>query len=146
MAVMNELVAICCALVICCLTSLGCYNTYYVPKAEFELLQSTESAETTVVVKSDEEEGVEVNSDTRLFVRSTGGRRYPVTPFNFRVTKSQLVASDRDTLLALSDIETFEVDHISVAWTTSLIAVGAAALGGVIAAVIVTTKGEGGFK
>jgi len=45
-----------------------------------------------------------VERDTRLAVRSEGGRKYPVTPFNFSVTQTQLVASDRDTLLALDEL------------------------------------------
>jgi len=146
MAVMKQLVAILSVIAFSCVSFVGCYNTYYVPKAEFERLQSAESIDAVVVVKTDEGDGVEVNKDTGLFVRSLGGRRYPVTPFNFRITRSQMVASDRDTLLALSEVDSFEVDHISIGWTATLIAVGAAAMGGVIAGVILTTEGNKGFK
>jgi hypothetical protein len=44
-----------------------------------------------------------------------------VTPFNFKITESQLVASDRDTLLAVDGIDAYEVDHLST-WKTVLIA------------------------
>ena len=58
------------------MASLGCYNTYQVPKAEFERLQQADTSDKSVVVRSDAGEGVEVTKDTRIFVRSNGGRRY----------------------------------------------------------------------
>jgi hypothetical protein len=121
------------------LMAFGCYSTYQVPRDEFAKIQSSEDPSPRVVVQSDDGEGVEVDQDTGIFVRSTGGRRYPVTPFNFKVTPSQLVASDRDTLLMLDEIESYEVDHISVGWTAALVTVGAAAAAGLIVAIIATT-------
>ena len=119
--------------------SLGCYNTYQVPKAEFERLQQAETSDQTVVVRSKTGDGVEVTKDTRIFVRSDGGRRYQVTPFNFKMTETQLVASDRDQLLSLGELKSYEVDHISVLATTSLIVAGAGAVGGLIFALIATS-------
>ena len=126
------------------LFGLGCYNTYEVPKGEFEKLQQATTADQTAVVKSDEGEGVEVTKDTSLFVRSKGGRRYAVTPFNFKMTPTQLVASDRDTLLALDEVDTYEVDHISVLKTTLLIVAGVGAAAGLIV-YTVATAGEKSF-
>ncbi|MBT8493155.1 MAG: PilZ domain-containing protein, partial [Deltaproteobacteria bacterium] len=51
-----------------------------------------------------------------VYVRSVGGRRYPITAFNFKMTRSQLVASDRDTLLALGELESYE-DKERLLWT-----------------------------
>ena len=119
--------------------SLGCYSTYQVPKAEFERLQQAETSDQAVVVRSNTGEGVEVTKDTRIFVRSDGGRRYQVTPFNFKMTETQLVASDRDQLLSLGELRSYEVDHISVVATTSLIVAGAGAVGGLIFALIATS-------
>ena len=142
MSVMKRSVACLCAV---SLLSLGCYNTYTVPKAEFERLQRAESVDTSVVVKSKGGDGVQVTKDTLLFVRSDGGRRYPITPFNFKVTQSQLVASDRDTLLALDEISNFEVDHISVGWTATFIATGAAAVAGLIVLTVLNAGEGSGF-
>ncbi|NUN14498.1 MAG: hypothetical protein HUU55_12785 [Myxococcales bacterium] len=141
MSIRKQLVACAC---VAGLVSSGCYSTYYVPKSEFERLQSVANVESSVVVKSDDGEGVEVNRDTSLYVRSNGGRRYPVTPFNFKITQSQLVASDRDTLLALNDVASYEVDHLSIGWTATLIAIGAAAAAGIIVYTVLST-GEKSF-
>ena len=121
------------------MTSLGCYSTYQIPKAEFERLQQAETSDQSVVVRSKDGDGVEVTKDTRVFVRSDGGRRYQVTPFNFTMTETQLVASDRDQLLSLGELKSYEVDHISVLATTSLIVAGAGAVGGLIFALIATS-------
>ncbi len=120
------------------LMAIGCYNTYVVPAEEFAKLQvKPESAEVTSIKSSDGTDVV-VESSTRTFVRSAGGRRYPVTPFNFKMTSSQLVASDRDTLLMLDGVDAYEVQHLSTWKTVTLASVGAAAAAGVIFAIIFT--------
>jgi hypothetical protein len=139
----------------------GCYNTYQVAPDEFRKLQSRTALredsrladkitpeeltaltslgeQDTVTVNSTENEKVGVNRDTKLFVRSQGGRRYEVTPFNFSMVSSQLVASDRDTLVPLSDLASFEIDHLSTPKTVAMISlavVGAASVIAVIFAV-----------
>src|SRR5690554_2582970 len=86
----------------------GCFNTYRVQQDEFAKLQTAEEVPRTVTSVSGDQ--VVVDRETPLYVRSVGGRRYPITPFNFKMTGSQLVASDRDTLLALGEIQSYEVD------------------------------------
>ena len=54
------------------------------------------------------------------------------------MTSSQLVASDRDTLLALDEIKGFEVDHLSTWKTVGMITLGATAAAGVIVSILVT--------
>ncbi|MFO0750936.1 MAG: hypothetical protein U1F43_35475 [Myxococcota bacterium] len=117
----------------------ACFNTYDVPREEFEKLQASD---VPLTVKSKAGEDVLVDKDTNIFVRSVGGRRYPVTPFNFKMTSSQLVASDRDTLLALGEIEDYEVDHFSELQTGLLIGAGVAA----VTALIVVTALTAGTK
>ncbi len=145
------------------LTSTGCYNSYRVPSDEFRKLQSAQAVaddgklegkittdertklvaraeNESVEVKSEKEETVRVARDTKLFVRSEGGRRYQVTPFNFSMVSSQLVASDRDYLLPLNEIQSFEVDHMSTTKTIALTSLGV--IGGVAAiVVIIVTSG-----
>jgi len=120
----------------------GCFNTYTVPQEEFAKLQAAD--EVPLAVASKGGESVLVDRDTNLYVRSAGGRRYPVTPFNFKMTSSQLVASDRDTLLALGEIAEYEVDHFSEVQTGLLIGAGVLA---VTALIVVTalTAGEKSF-
>ena len=114
----------------------GCFNTYVVPQVEFRKLQTADQAPRTVT----DVEGVEllVESETNLFARSVGGKRYPVTAYNFKMTQSQLVASDRDTLLAIPEIDSFEVDLFNTGMTVLWISLGVAAVGGIIAATVVT--------
>ena len=120
----------------------GCFNTYEVPREEFAKLQASEEIPLAVSTKGGEQ--VLVERETNIYVRSVGGRRYPVTPYNFKMTSSQLVASDRDTLLALGEIEDYEVDLFSEVQTGILIGVGVAAVTGLIVG-IALTAGEKSF-
>jgi len=156
---------------ICILGSLalsGCYNSYVVPTLEFRRLQSPEALMSDRILhdKVDKEEvrklierpdkqavtvttasgqKVAVVTQTKIFVRSTGGRRYRITPFNFRIAGTQLVASDRDTLMPLASIQANEVDLLSAGKTAGIIAVGVGAVAGVIAA-IVASSGKQTFQ
>jgi len=116
-------------------TTLGCYNTHYLKPETFAGLQRSDA--TTQTVADNGGETVQVSDDTKLFVRSEGGRRYQVTPFNFKMTKSQLVASDRDYILMLDELKSYEVDKLSTWKTVGLISLGVAAVGGFITAMAV---------
>lgn len=118
----------------------GCFNTYQVSQEEFARLQSQE--EIPVTVTSAGGEKILVDRETQIYVRSVGGRRYPVTPFNFKMTASQLVASDRDTLLAINEVDQYEVDLFSDTQTILLITGGVVA----VAALIVVTAVTAGSK
>jgi hypothetical protein len=132
----NSLVALTVSLAIASTALSGCFNTYQVTQDEFARLQASEEIPLAVTSKGGEK--VLVDKETNLFVRSEGGRRYPVTPFNFKMTSSQLVASDRDTLLALGEIANYEVDLFSDTQTIVLITAGVAAVAGLIVITAVT--------
>lgn len=140
----------------------GCYNTYRVPTDEFRKLQSAGAViedqklaavlspddiaalekrgeNDLVTVTDDKNEKVGVNRDTRLFVRSEGGRRYQVTAFNFSMASSQLVASDRDYLLPLSEVKSFEVDHLSTGKTVAMVSAGVILATGLIVGIVVAS-------
>lgn len=142
----------------------GCFNTYRVPADEFRKLQArnavgsdrvlndklkpeeikklmARSGDDTVTVNTDKSQLVAVGRNTKTFIRSTGGRRYQVTPFNFSMNSSQLVASDRDTLLPIAELQSYEVDLLSNGKTIGAISVGVAAAAGFIT-VIVLTAGQ----
>ncbi|PIE19814.1 MAG: hypothetical protein CSA66_02085 [Proteobacteria bacterium] len=114
----------------------GCFNTYSLTPDEFARLQAADEIPLTVSAKSGDK--VSVDRHTPIYVRSVGGRRYPVTAFNFKMTSSQLVASDRDTLLALGEIDNYEVDLFSDTQTILLISAGVAAVAGLIVITAVT--------
>ncbi len=146
----------------------GCYNTYRVPATQFRKLQSkqaiggdrqmadtlkteemqklmTRAAADSVTIKTEHENLLAVTRFTKLFVRSSGGRRYQVTPFNFSMNSSQLVASDRDTLMPIAELKAYEVDLLSNGKTIGAIVAGLAVAGAFIAA-IVQTSGEKTFS
>jgi hypothetical protein len=115
---------------------LGCHNTYVVTQEEFAKLQRLPDDTDLVTITDKKGQKVQVKDSTAIYVRSKGGRRYPVTAFNFKISESQLVASDRDTLLMLSGLSTYEVDHVSTWKTVGLVSAGVAAAAGVVLAVI----------
>jgi len=123
--------------------SSGCYNTYHFEREEFAELQRIDKP--VVIVKSKGGSKVAVDSNTALYVRSNGGRRYPISAFNFKLTDSQLVASDRDTLLMVNELESYEVDHLSTWQTILLIAAGAGAAAGIIVGVFLSADSKTEF-
>ncbi len=124
------------AMFLCVFVLGGCFNTYQLTQEEFSRLQASEEIPLTVKVKSGEE--LVVDRDTPIFVRSEGGRRYPITAYNFKMTPSQLVASDRDTLLAIGELKNYEVDLFSETQTILLIVGGVAIVTGLIVVTAIT--------
>jgi hypothetical protein len=126
---MKRLVAL---TVVITLFTVGCYNTYMIPRSELATLQDRPE-NGVATVKDVDGKDIEVKDDTNLFVRSSGGKRYPITPFNFKATESQLVASDRDYILDTNGLkENAEVDQPST-WKTALcIIAGVIVAGGLI--------------
>ncbi|MCB9730525.1 MAG: hypothetical protein H6744_21055 [Deltaproteobacteria bacterium] len=114
----------------------GCYNRYTLSQEEFASLQRPEEVPKVVTAESGKQ--VQVDRGTALEVRSLGGRRYPVTPFNFKMTDTQLVASDRDTLLMLNDLDAYDVKLLSTPKTALLISAGVAVVAGIIVATVLT--------
>lgn len=131
-------------LAVSCLLTFGCYNSYIINRTEFEKLQTSEQKQLTV--RTTDGKNVKVNWNTRLFARSQGGRKYQITPFNFKVSGNQLVASDRDLLLEINAMRHYEVQHFSTWKTVGWAALGLAAAAGMITAVILTAKSDKGFN
>ncbi len=118
----------------------GCFNTYHLAPEEFANLQRPD--EVPKVVKALDGAELLVDRQTAISVVSNGGRRYPVTPFNFKMTSSQLVASDRDTLLMLQDLKDYDVQLLSTPKTVLLITAGVGVAIGLIV-FTATSAGEG---
>ena len=116
-------------------TTLGCYNHYYLEREAFAELQRPD--EIPKVIKAKDGTEVVVDRDTLLVVTSTGGREYEVSPFNFKLTESQLVASDRDTLLMTNELNDYEVRHFSTAKTIPWIVGGVAVVAGIIVGTVI---------
>lgn len=128
--------------------ALGCYNTYRIPTSQLETLQSPPEQGDSVTVTDEKGEQVVVKDDSRVFVESDGGKRYPITPFNFKLTESQLVASDRDYILARDGLKDGgEIELVST-WKWALGITGGVVLAGAIIGLIAwaatTSGGESG--
>jgi len=119
--------------------TLGCNNTYVVERDEFAKLKQKPDDSDSVTISDEGGTAVAVDESTKIYVRSIGGRRYPVTAFNFDLTDTQLVASDRDTLLMLDGLASYEVDHVSTWKTVGLVGGITAALAGVILGIVLTS-------
>jgi hypothetical protein len=118
--------------------SFACYNTYYVQMDDLETIQSAEKG-TKIALPTNEEEKVVVDPGTRLFVRDVHGKRYQITPYNFRMINRQLVASDRDYIFMMNQLKPkAEVELLSTWKTVGLISLGAAAVTGLILATVLT--------
>lgn len=131
---MRKLVAL---MVLMSFTSFACYSTYTITMDQLKDLQVATGENKTV--NADDGSAIEVTQDTRLFVRDTNGKKYQITPYNFKVTSSQLVASDRDYIFMLDQIEPRgEVELLSTFKTVGLIALGAGAAVGLIIVTAVT--------
>ena len=132
---MKRLIAV---LLLVSFAPVACYNTYYISRDELKKLEHSDKP--TVVVKDIQGKNVQVNENTRLFVRSVGGKRYRLTPFNFKITQHQLVASDRDYILQLQALkDKAEIDVPSWWKNGLLIGTGVLAIAGLIVAVVMTS-------
>lgn len=115
---------------------LGCYNTYRISGEQLETLQTPPESGEMVTVADSKGQQIEVKDDTRLFVTSNGGKRYPITPFNFKMTESQLVASDRDYILARDGLlEGGQIEQVST-WKWALGITGGVVLAGAVIGLI----------
>lgn len=118
--------------------SYACYNTYYVDMDELQTIQSAEKG-TKIALPTNKDEKVVVAPATRLFVRDVNGKRYQITPYNFRIINQQLVASDRDYIFMMNQLKPkAEIELLSTWKTVGIVGLGAAAVAGLIVATIVT--------
>lgn len=106
---------------------LGCYNTYSVTLDEMSKVQ--EGGQSSVVkLGTQEGENVDVTMNTKIGVTQTDGTYHEVSPFNFTLTRGQLIAPDEDLLLARESIDHGNIKLVSGTKTALLVAAGVAAL------------------
>lgn len=138
---MKKLVAL---LMVLTFGSFACYTSYHISMDQLKELQASDQA--VKIVNTEEGKKVEVNQNTRLFVRAVDGKRWPITPFNFKLTDSQLVASDRDYIFMANQLQSKgEIDLLSTFKTVGLIGLGAVVVTGIIA-YTVATAGQKSFS
>ena len=152
---MSALKKIFAALVILSFLNVACFNSYTISTSELEKLQAGFEAEEVEVMTAGCEASARLDGDTRvaqaddgtvatpqradceavsvslsntISVLTNDGASYRVTPFNFTLGRSQLVAPDYDLLLPRSELAGAEVQEFSNGKTIGLI------VGGVVAA------------
>ncbi len=124
--------------------SFGCYNTYNVTLDE--LSKATEGGTSGAVkLATQGGEDVLVTENTKIGVTDSEGKYHAVSPFNFTLTRGQLVAPDEDLLLNRSDIATGNVKLVSGGKTAGLVISGVVALVGLGLAVALTAPEKKGF-
>ncbi len=132
------------ALAAAMLFSVGCYNTYSVNLDE--LSKAAEGGTSgSVTVATGEGEDVLVTENTKIGVTDNDGKYHAVSPFNFTLTRGQLVAPDEDLLLNRSDIATGNVKLVSGGKTAGLVVSGVVALVGLGLAVALSAEEKKGF-
>jgi hypothetical protein len=90
-------------------------------------------------------EKVVVSENSKIGVTDKSGTYHAVSPFNFTLTRAQLVAPDEDLLLTRDEIDTGNVKLVSGTKTALLVAAGVAVLAGVGIFVAVTAPEKEGF-
>lgn len=122
----------------------GCYNTYNVTLEELGKAQEGGS-DNAVEVATGSGEKVVISENSKIGVTGKNGKYYAVSPFNFTLTRAQLVAPDEDLLLTRDEIETGNVKLVSGTKTALLVAAGVAVLAGVGIFVAVSAPEKKGF-
>lgn len=126
------------------LTQTSCYNTYNITLDELAKV-SEGGTNNAVPVTTSEQEQIVVTENSKIGVTDKTGDYHAISPFNFTLTASQLVAPDEGEILAREQIETGNVKQISGTKTALLVAAGLAAVVGMGVFVIVTAPKDEGF-
>ncbi|MBU0553289.1 hypothetical protein KKF91_20435 [Myxococcota bacterium] len=119
----------------------GCYNTFNVSLDELGKAQEGGRSAVVTITPDDcatDECKVQITEDAKIGVTDKGGVYHPVSPFNFTLTRNQLVAPDEDLLLNRGEIETGNVKVVSGTRTTLLVTSGFAAVLGAALYVVFT--------
>ncbi len=118
---------------------LGCYNTYDITLDELGKAQEG-GGSNAVKVQTDVGDEVIVTENSKIGVTDKDGTYHAVSPFNFTLTRGQLVAPDEDLLLGRDQIDTGNVKVVSGTKTALLVAGGVAAI--IAGALVITLTAE----
>ena len=138
---MRKMLAIMLAVMFC---QYGCYNTYNVPIKE--LAKAQEGGEASVVeVKAASGETIAVSKNTKIGVQDKSGSLVPISPFNFTLGPTQLIAPDEDLLISRNAIQNGYVKQVSTGKTVLLVVLGLGAIIGGGLFVALTAEEEKAF-
>ncbi|MFT4703840.1 MAG: hypothetical protein ACI81R_001533 [Bradymonadia bacterium] len=130
-------------LVVIAFLQLACYKSYTITTDELEQLQSSNIAESVTLPTADGE--VEVSVATPITLQIADGENHRLSPFNFTMNESNLIAPDYNLLVTRSNIEGARVQQFSKGRTIALIVGSIVAAGGLFAVVTLTAPEEQSF-
>jgi hypothetical protein len=105
------------------ITQVGCYNTYNLTLDELGKAQEG-GTNAAVKVKTDSGQEIVVTENSKIGVTTKGGAYFGISPFNFTMTRGQIIAPDEDLLLAKQNIATGNVKQVSGAKTALVVLTG----------------------
>ncbi len=129
-------------LVLVAFAQLACYKSYTITTEQLADLQSSAIAES--VTMSTDSGDVEVSATTPIRV-FTDGETLSVSPFNFTMNETNLIAPDYDLLLQRSQITGARVQEFSKGRTIGLIVGAVLVAGGAFAAMSVLAPEDEGL-
>ena len=113
----------------------GCYNTYVVSTEEFKKIQESDGAEFKSIMTEGGQE-ITITENSRVGVQDINGNYYPISPFNFTISKMQMIAPDdydlEGNLGLLIDTKEISVKNVQIVNPTNT----ALLIGGVAVALI----------
>jgi hypothetical protein len=122
----------------------GCYKGYAIKPDELGKVQSGSESRSVKVVSS-ETDDLEVTDGTTIQITDRDGLTYPLQPFNFKLTATQLVAPEQDLVLPIGTIDRVEVRKLNTLGTVGLFALGVAAAAGIVIGIAATAGEDTGF-
>jgi hypothetical protein len=126
------------------LGSTGCYKGYAIKQDELGKVQSGAESR-TVKLSSEEGEELEVSDGTGIQITDRDGLTYPLQPFGFKLTATQLVAPEQDLVLPIGTIDRIEVRKLNTLGTVGLFGLGVLAATGIVIGIAATAGEDTGF-
>jgi len=124
---------------------LGCYNTYNISLDE--LGKAAEGGSNAAVkVKTEDGQEIIVTENTKIGVTNKQDQYYAISPFNFTMTRGQIIAPDEDLLIAKQNIRTGNVKQVSGTKTALIVLAGLGAVVGGALYVTLTAEEDKGFE
>jgi hypothetical protein len=127
------------------LFQLGCYNTYNISLDELGKAQEGGS-NAAVKVKTEAGHELIVTENTKIGVTSKQGQYFAISPFNFTMTRGQIIAPDEDLLIGKQNIQTGNVKQVSGTKTALIVLAGLGAVVGGALYVILNAEEDKGFE
>ena len=123
---------------------IGCYNTYNISLDELGKAQEGGSLG-AVKVKTENGQDIVVSENTKIGFTTKDGTYLAISPFNFTMTPTQIIAPDQDLLWSVKDIGSGNVKQVSGTKTVLVVVAGLAAVVGGALWVTLTAEEEKGF-